>query len=167
MIRTAACLVLILSGIFNPNISYLLFCFVNMEILISLNTKATLDSLLTLYIIRHVCRWGYLTPGAPEWSRGRPDEVHHDPHASRDTIPVSQLELQWHQLPHLHHYQRHWAGTCQQNLIRPSHRVPGAQEPGAGGQWGVHHYYCTSRRAAGTGQDHTDCVRWVQCSFSI
>ena len=116
------------------------------------------------YLIRYVCSWGHLTPGTPEWSRGRQSGVHHHPHTLREAVPLRQLELQRDEHHHLHQRQRHWARTCQQDLAGPNHGVPGAQEPGAGGQRRVRCHHHTRRRAAETGEDHTERVWWVWCS---
>lgn len=110
-----------------------------------------------------MCRWRCFTPGTPEWSCSRLSEVHHHTYTSSETIPVCRLELQRGEHHHIHQHQRHQPRTRQQNLLRPSHWVTGAQKPGAGGQRGVHRHHHTRRRPADAGEDHSECVWLVWC----
>lgn len=119
------------------------------------------SSVIFFVLIRYVCRWGYITHWTPEWSCSRHSEVHHHSQTSRETIPLSKLEIQWGEHHQFHQHQHHWSWICRQDLIRPSHGVPGAQKPGTGGQRGVHYHHHTRCRAAKTGEDQSDCVWWV------
>lgn len=147
----------------------------DVHIILILNIRTTLESWFQYFnaalslnrILEYLWGWGYLTPWTLEWSCGKYSEVHHHSPTSWDSISLRRLELQRGGHHHFHQHQRHRGWIWRQDLIRPSHRSPGAQKPGAARQWGVHCDHHRRQRAAETGKDHSECVWWVLCGVII